>query len=203
MMRPYLIATLLLSAGLAWMSPSVAAVEGNGIQLAETAEAYPLTKEDKAFVKSLQDALAKDDRAWIVDHVDYPMLTSIGGHDARIQTKAEFLAHFDEIMNARVRAAIANQKPDDLFKNWQGTMIGNGEVWFEESVSLVPCTDFVPSTAAFDFDSPACQNGKRREFNGGLRIITINNVFPTVPVKGPEDGGPDPDDHGITTSTGH
>lgn len=43
---------------------------------------------------------------------------------------AQFLAAYDKIVTAKVRNAITAQRYATLFANWQGVMIGDGEVWF-------------------------------------------------------------------------
>jgi hypothetical protein len=39
------------------------------------------------------------------------------------------LEYYDVAFDAKVRGFIAKQKVSDLFGNWQGIMIGGGEIW--------------------------------------------------------------------------
>ena len=48
-------------------------------------------------------------------------------------TKPEFIDNYDEIMTPPVRKAIVEQKVANLFVNWQGVMVGNGEAWLSVS----------------------------------------------------------------------
>ena len=43
---------------------------------------------------------------------------------------ARFVAGYDKIMTDKVKKAIGRQTYAGLFANWQGVMIGDGEVWF-------------------------------------------------------------------------
>jgi len=106
-------------------APPVIAAEGR-----EPAAGHPLTDEDRVFLEQLQNAVANDDRAWIADHVRYPIDATIGGKTLNVERADDFLAHYDEIINQRVHDAIMAERFETLFKNWQGTMIGRGEVWF-------------------------------------------------------------------------
>jgi hypothetical protein len=54
---------------------------------------------------------------------------------ARVRTEAQFLSQYDSIFDAQVRKAIAQQTAKCLFGNYQGTMIGDGEVWYREQAS--------------------------------------------------------------------
>ena len=61
----------------------------------------------------------------------YPLRVRVGGRRVVLRNRRELLNRFDAVFNRKVRAALAAQKPEDLFRNWQGFMVGRGEVWFE------------------------------------------------------------------------
>jgi len=50
----------------------------------------------------------------------------------RVQSSSQFLVDYDRLFTSSIRNAIEKQRPGCLFANWQGVMIGDGEVWFEE-----------------------------------------------------------------------
>lgn len=93
-------------------------------------EGLPLTQGDKAFLLKLKKAVNENDRKWIAAHVRFPIQPEIDGHVKTIKGKKQFLNHYNDIFNCYVKGAIEKEKPDALFKRWDGVMIGNGEVWF-------------------------------------------------------------------------
>jgi hypothetical protein len=92
--------------------------------------AMPPDDSDRLFLQLLKDAVANDRRAWVADQVSYPIRVAVSGKQTSVRTKDDFLAHYDDIINERVRNAILEQRFEDLFKNWHGTAIGPGLVWF-------------------------------------------------------------------------
>ena len=67
--------------------------------------------------------------------ISYPLLVIRGASKSRIRTKTQFLAHYKSIFDAHVRHTIAQQSAKCLFGNYQGTMIGDGEVWYRQQAS--------------------------------------------------------------------
>ena len=62
--------------------------------------------------------------------VSYPLRTRIGDKWVRLKTPAQFLEHYDALLPAKTRAAIAQATYEGLFANSNGVMIGDGQVWF-------------------------------------------------------------------------
>ena len=79
----------------------------------------------QAFVRDLQLALRKDDRSWIADHMSYPVRYH-GRMASVIRDRNDFVRSYSRLISDRLRGAILAQKPDDVFENWQGLMIGDG-----------------------------------------------------------------------------
>lgn len=88
----------------------------------------PRSVED--FLRSLQQAVAKNERARVATMLNYPVTVIIRGRKLKLKNKADFLRRYNVTINHKVKQAIADQKPDDLFVNYQGVMIGGGEIWF-------------------------------------------------------------------------
>lgn len=82
------------------------------------------------FLKTLQKAVAANDKAAVAALIDYPFQARINDKATKLKDPAHFIADYDKIMTSKVRHAIANQTYAGLFANWQGVMIGDGEVWF-------------------------------------------------------------------------
>lgn len=78
-----------------------------------------------AFVRDLQQALRKNDRGWIADHLHYPV--RYNGRVANvIRNRNDFVRNYAGLVSDRLRAAVLAQEPDRVFENWQGIIIGDG-----------------------------------------------------------------------------
>ncbi|OHV84470.1 hypothetical protein [Rhizobium sp. LCM 4573] len=84
------------------------------------------------FLAKLQKAVAADDKETVASMVDYPFQARIGGKAVKINDARHFIADYDKVVTAKVKGAVAKQTYPTLFANWQGVMIGDGEVWFSE-----------------------------------------------------------------------
>ena len=84
------------------------------------------------FFRNLQEAVAKDDRAKVASMISYPITVMIGGRKVKLRRRADLLRRYNFVVNRKVRRAVAKQKAEDLFVNWQGVMIGDGEIWFNQ-----------------------------------------------------------------------
>ncbi|WP_325698434.1 hypothetical protein [Pseudorhodoplanes sp.] len=87
-----------------------------------------------AAVRELQRALREHDRAWLADHVSYP-LRYHGRTIAVIRNRNDFLRNYDAIVSDRLRSAVLMQDPERVFENWQGLMVGDGprNMWLRET----------------------------------------------------------------------
>lgn len=84
----------------------------------------------RQFFETLQKAVASNDKAAVAALVDYPFQARINGKAVRLRDAAHFIAEYDKIVTPKVKHAVASQTYETLFANWQGVMIGDGEVWF-------------------------------------------------------------------------
>jgi hypothetical protein len=83
---------------------------------------------DKFFLE-LKKAVEKDERDKVILLVDYPINVLIKGRRTRLRNKAELLKNYDSIFNKNVKQALAKASAPS-FVNYQGVMIGDGEIWF-------------------------------------------------------------------------
>ncbi|SEN79975.1 hypothetical protein [Paenibacillus sp. OV219] len=79
---------------------------------------------------TVKDAIASGDQAEVASHILYPLRVNSKSGTELYQTRADFVQHYDEIITEPVKKAIANQSVDQLFVNYQGVMVGNGDIWF-------------------------------------------------------------------------
>jgi hypothetical protein len=84
----------------------------------------------KIFIKKLQAWVAADQRDSVAAAIEFPLKS--------YQDAATFLERYDQVMTEEVKAAISSQKLNQIFRNDQGAMLGNGEVWISEVSSAGP-----------------------------------------------------------------
>jgi hypothetical protein len=91
-----------------------------------------LEPKANAFLTSLKAAVKAQDKHKVAGMAQYPLLVNMFKGHKQIKTAAQFIAEYDRLFTPSMRKAIEEQTPACLFANWQGVMIGDGEVWFEE-----------------------------------------------------------------------
>jgi hypothetical protein len=47
-----------------------------------------------------------------------------------VRSRAELLRRYREVFNENVSHAVQAQEANTLFANWQGVMLGDGQIWF-------------------------------------------------------------------------
>jgi hypothetical protein len=97
----------------------------------------PQDEEDEAaagarFLAELQRAVAAGERARVARMVLYPLKVRVNRRRVVLRGPRQFLARYDALINRHVRAVLAEQKFEGIFRNWQGYMVGRGEIWFEQ-----------------------------------------------------------------------
>jgi hypothetical protein len=83
----------------------------------------------RAAFDGIRTALAEGDASAFAAWVSYPARVVADGEAMVIGGEAQFVEHFDNILTDEIRAAITDQKWQDLFVNADGVMFGNGQVW--------------------------------------------------------------------------
>lgn len=82
------------------------------------------------FFEKLKKAVAENDKEAVASMVKYPFKARINGKAVTIRDAVHFVADYDKVFTAKVKEAVSKQTYPNLFANWQGVMIGDGEVWF-------------------------------------------------------------------------
>jgi hypothetical protein len=93
-------------------------------------EGLPLTGAELAFFDELSRAVLDGDRKWVLHHVAIPLTVRTGSAVRTINSLQEVGDQYDRIFTSRVISMLWIQRPDRLFKNAHGIMVGNGELWF-------------------------------------------------------------------------
>jgi hypothetical protein len=78
----------------------------------------------KRFLILFKDWVKKDQEDSVAAHIRYPIRGA--------GTAAWFKEQYVHIFNHHLKTVIARQRLDRVFRNGQGAMIGNGDVWFVE-----------------------------------------------------------------------
>jgi hypothetical protein len=105
-------------------------------------------KDFEDFYKKLQNAVKVGSKEEVADCITYPFhLYELGKIRETYATKEAFLANYDAIFNEKVKNAFINQDVKDTFINYQGVMVGRGEIWL----------------------------GPTDKLKQGYRILTVNN----------------------------
>ncbi|NLS00693.1 hypothetical protein HGP17_28015 [Rhizobium sp. P38BS-XIX] len=82
------------------------------------------------FFDDLRKAIGANDKHAVAAMVDYPFKTKINGKPTTVKSAAGFIVSYDKIVTVDVKDAVVQQTYPALFANWQGVMIGKGNVWF-------------------------------------------------------------------------
>lgn len=84
-------------------------------------------QEVEEFAESMKAAILNEDWAAVSEMATYPI--TIQGVE---YVNEESLAHADIVLSEEYKEALETASCNNLFANWQGIMLGNGEVWIGE-----------------------------------------------------------------------
>ena len=93
---------------------------------------YSVTVSDKKFLSEIVVALQKKDSAWIADHMVYPLSVAVSNRTQIVKSKEEFAPVLRRELTDYLSSEIVDAATTQLFKNWQGVMIGGGLLWFSQ-----------------------------------------------------------------------
>jgi hypothetical protein len=87
-------------------------------------------EEVTSFFSSLKSRAADGNRSGVCELAAYPLSVHSKKGEQKIPNLPACQAKYDQIFTSQVLAAIAKQSFEQLFANWRGVMIGDGELWF-------------------------------------------------------------------------
>lgn len=85
--------------------------------------------EFTTYFAKLQKAVKGNKPAEVADLISYPMNLNKDNKKYVIYSKNEFIKKYDRIFTSSVRENLLAQKVDKLFVNYQGIMVGDGDLW--------------------------------------------------------------------------
>ncbi len=109
-------------------------------ELYSTNEHHDAPHGEKEFLNNFQLALRSNDTSRVGGFLGYPQVYSFDCEDIVISSKEEFQKYYDLIITSDIREMILAQDYDSLLRNWQGILLGSGEVWL-----ITSCTEFSES----------------------------------------------------------
>ncbi|GGJ03284.1 hypothetical protein [Paenibacillus hunanensis] len=91
---------------------------------------FDSAKQFTGYFTNLKRAVANGNRDAVAKRVSYPLaVNQADGKRRSILNEKQFLKEYNSIMTSKVRNALANQNVNDVFINYRGVMVGNGELW--------------------------------------------------------------------------
>ena len=94
---------------------------------------FGTTDEVENFMKKTKNSVLTLDSVWLSKNICYPIAVTIQNQEIKIYNENEFLKNFNEIIDSEFRDRIQNLTPVNLFSNYQGAMLGNGEIWIQNT----------------------------------------------------------------------
>jgi hypothetical protein len=76
----------------------------------------------KNFFVNFQKLVKEDQKVEIAKLIRYPLKD--------IKNEADFIKNYDQMFTQKVKTEVINQNVEQIFRNDQGVMVGNGEIWF-------------------------------------------------------------------------
>ncbi len=110
----------------------VSLLQGAEVSIADRLKAAGLAEEEvRPFLAAIQNTVARNDLKALAQMIRFPIrLNRPPVRSATIRNARDFMAHYPRFITDNWRKAVLRQKYEDLFVNWQGVMIGRGEIWF-------------------------------------------------------------------------
>ena len=81
--------------------------------------------------------VADGDRVNVSKSISYPIQVYVNGKRREIRHELDFLKYYHQIFTPEFKMKIQQADPQDLFHNWQGVMLGHGEIWFGSTGSVI------------------------------------------------------------------
>lgn len=119
--------------------PFVLSLESN-IPGAEYGKRYSLVTNNKSdqdvenYVSKIKNYILNDNKEQLAEEIEYPINVVINSKKVQIKNKDDLINNYDKIFTVDYKKAISNAPTRYLFTNYQGVMLGNGEVWINDII---------------------------------------------------------------------
>lgn len=91
-----------------------------------------VTASDIAFFEEVKRSVLTEDVKWFSGALSYPVTLKSQKGDIQLKNPGDVKKNASLIFTPEIKAALRAQSPQALFKNWQGVMVGDGQLWFAE-----------------------------------------------------------------------
>ena len=104
----------------------------------------------EAFAGKFKNAVIDNNKQEVASMVRYPIEATIGDKVIVIKNRQEFIAIYDDIFDKKLYDIISAANTHNMFANYQGVMLSNGEVWFGgdagdiKVIAIGPCRRYDP-----------------------------------------------------------
>ena len=89
-------------------------------------------EEFKVFFSKLKQLSTEKNIVELSKMILYPLRVKLNGKHVMINDAADFTKEFSRVWTTHVSDSLANQEEATLFCNYQGVMIGNGQIWIKK-----------------------------------------------------------------------
>ena len=97
---------------------------------------YGSDDDVEKFMKHVKTSILNSDKEWIANHVSYPIKTTLYKDKViTIKNKKQLIENFDQIFHQEFKDKIKSFCVCNMFNNYQGVMLGNGEIWINNKLN--------------------------------------------------------------------
>lgn len=100
---------------------------------------YGTEESIENFMKRVKTAILTKDKQWLANNIHYPIKVHLEGtNEILIKGKNQLLENYDAIFYPAFVEKIKSLCTCNLFNNWQGIMLGDGQIWIESNSEETP-----------------------------------------------------------------
>jgi hypothetical protein len=90
-------------------------------------------EEVETFMKHVKKSILNNDKEWLSNQVNFPITINTEKKKLTLINKSQFIQNFEIIFSEEFKLKIKSFCICNLFNNNKGSMIGNGEIWINNS----------------------------------------------------------------------
>ena len=87
-------------------------------------------KEFEKSFNTIKYLVKNNEKSKVASYVSYPLNVNREDKKIKIQSKEDFIKNYNSIITENVKKALLDQDVAKTFVNYQGVMVGSGEIWF-------------------------------------------------------------------------
>ena len=87
-------------------------------------------KEFEKSFNTIKSLVKNNEVSKVANYVSYPLNVNKEDKKIKIQSKEDFIKNYNTVITENVKKALLVQDVAKTFVNYQGVMVGSGEIWF-------------------------------------------------------------------------